>query len=294
MASVQEIAGWIVEAFQPKESCTVERISEQVLLAHGCSAFVASTEASQKAKKVLAMLQRMNPESLPFEFSDNDSRRLIGKQRTRKGDSPETNALRQRITLIPSMLEAVYNCDHLIFEQICAGLMHLSGANDSIAICSRDEGGIDIYGRIPLGSADQRVHEGILHTSLLDKQILFLGQCKRYKLSARIGRPDIDAFYASTAACLNKYEGNARPPSNRVPPAYYQTRETCVRVFFTTTDYTNEAREAAKSHDIVLVNGQQIAQFLVYHQIATVKAGGVPNVDGRLLCSWAHTYSKPA
>jgi hypothetical protein len=78
MASAQEIASWVVAGFDPKDTCTVERIVEKVLLKHGSASFDASEEAEKKAGSVLDVLHRMRLEELPFDFSTRDSRPLVG------------------------------------------------------------------------------------------------------------------------------------------------------------------------------------------------------------------------
>src|SRR5258708_19530891 len=77
----------------------------------------------------------------------------------------------------------------------------------------------------------------------------------------------MDSFNGAVEHCLSQYEGNHHPPSKRVPSSFYRKNETCIRLFFTTADYTDTAVGAAKAMDIILINGPQIAQFLVYHKV---------------------------
>ncbi len=287
MASIQDIAAWIVESFDSRATLTIEEAIEKVLRDRGAPRFAASIDAAEKATRVSALLRSISPETLPFEFSESHENRLIGKQRTRRGDSPETRAARERFALVPPMQAAVYNCGFEYFEKLCAKLMVLSGAAEALTTGPTDDGGIDIYGRIPLRLRDSNIREGLLYTTFLNQPLLFLAQCKCDIATSSIGRPKIDAFSASVDSCLRKYEGNKHPPLQGVPLPYYRTQETCVRVFFTTADYSDEAQGAAESQDIILVNGRQVADFLVYRGVAlTVLDDGSQDVDESLLKTW--------
>lgn len=288
MASVQDIVRWILNSFDASQTLSVERSIIDVLLLNGCDQFEASIEAEDKASKVLKMMQSMDSNDLPFEFSESNTQRLIGKKRRRKGDSTTAARIRDGIHLIPEMLDAIYACNAAIFERICARLMALSGATEYFVTGHSDEGGIDIFGRVPLRMRDSAVPGSLLHTSLLERQLLFLGQCKCESPNTRLGRPPITSFSAAVVDCLGKYEGNSHPPTQGVPLAYFRTRETCISVFFTTADYTGEAEAAAAASDVILVDGKQIAGFLLYHEIGLKEtSGGTRTIDKRLLEAWA-------
>ena len=165
--------------------------------------------------------------------------------------------------------------------------MRLSGALDAVAICAGDEGGIDIYGRIALRTREINILPDLIETSLLHTPpLLFLGQCKCERLDSRIGRPKIVEFQGSVSACLDKYSGNSRPPSNRVPENYYERSETCVRIVFTTASYAEPASAFAKSVGIFIVDGQQIAQFMLRHKIGLVADHLQWRVDKKTLMNW--------
>ena len=142
MASAQEIAQWIKNEFDPKQTTTAERIIEKALLTYGSSAYDAPEEAEKKLETVLVALHKMRPEDLPFDFSDRDGRRLIGKQRHLKNDTAETRELQARLGLVTQMMNEVPKLGDKIFEKICAGLMRLSGAQNAIAQCASDDGGL--------------------------------------------------------------------------------------------------------------------------------------------------------
>ena len=289
MAVVQEIANWVVEAFDLTESVKLDALIERTLQQRGVPRYEASSEAAAKADKVLAELLSRRPQELPFDFYDSNESRLIGKQRARPTDTPATAKVRERLALVPLMLNALHACNAFMFEKICAGVMQLSGASYSHATCSADDGGIDVYGRFPLRLPDKAISPSLLATCLLNKQYLFFGQCKRYALTSRIGRPDLDTFHGAVDHCLRQYEGNSQPPSHRVPLDFYRKNETCIRVYFTTSDFSDTATEAANALDIILINGRQIAEFLIYHKIGLTDDQGV-FVDQTALLDWADRF----
>lgn len=286
MPSTIEIASWVVESFNPKETYTVERIVEKVLVEHGTNSFDAPEEAEKKSAAVLDALQKMPLEVLPFDFSIRDTRRLVGKERPLASDTPETKELQAKIALVKQMSAEVFNIGDKNFERLCAKLMMLSGAKEAFAQCTNDDGGIDIYGRLPIRLSDPKIRSGFLRSAILEKAILFMGQCKCQINDIETG--EISKFHGSVDACLRKYDSNEYPPSHRVPDAYYKSREMCIRVFFTTADYTQKARSNADSLDIASVSGRQIAEFLVYHGIGLVQIpeAGAYQIDPIALLIW--------
>ena len=289
MATVQEIANWIVAAFDMQESVKLDALIERVLQQQGVPRFAASTEAIAKTDKVLAELQSRRPQDLPFDFHGPNEYRLVGKQRSRPSDSPATAEVRERLALLTPMLETVYACGDITFEKICAGLMHLSGASDAYATCSVDDGGIDVYGRLPLRLPDAGIGPNLIGTCLLDRKCLYLGQCKCYAPTVNIGRPELDSFHGAAESCLLQYDGNHRPPSHRVPSSFYRKNEMCFRLFFTTAGYADTAVGAANALDIILITGRQIAEFLVYHKVG-LSDSGVITVNQSALVEWADAF----
>lgn len=286
MPSTLEIASWVVNGFDSRETHTIERVVEKVLVEHGTNSFDASEEAEKKSAAVLDVLQKMPLESLPFDFSVRDNRRLVGKQRVLADDTPETKDMQARVACVDEMSTEVFKLGDKNFEKLCAKLMILSGAKEAFAQCTNDDGGIDIYGRLPIRLSDPKIRTGFLRSTILEKALLFLGQCKCQ--TSDIGPGEIDGFQGATEACLRKYEGNSYPPSHRVPDAYYKTREICIRVFFTTTSYTQKAASKAESLDITPVSGRQISEFLIYHGIGLVQPLSVNayQIDPAVLLAW--------
>ena len=286
MPSTPEIASWVVNTFNPKETYTIERIVEKVLLEHGASAYDAPEEAEKKSAAVLGVLQKMPLESLPFDFSVRDARRLVGKQRVLADDTPETKEMRTRIALVEQMSQVIFHLGHKNFERLCAKLMHLSGAKEAFAQCTSDDGGIDVYGRLPIRLSDPSIRAGFLRSAILEKSVLFLGQCKCQ--TSYIGPGEINSFHGAVVDCLRKYEGGSHPPSHRVPDDYYKSQEMCIRVFFTTSNYTQKAVSKADSLDITCVDGKQIAEFLIYHGIGLVHtpSSTTYQIDVDVLSAW--------
>ena len=286
MPSTLEIASWVINGFNPKETHTVERIVEKVLLEHGTSSFDAPEEAEKKSAAVLDALQKMPLEKLPFDFSVRDSRRLVGKQRVLTDDTPETKEMQARIALVEQMSLEVFGMGHENFEKLCAKLMQLSGAKEAFAQCTNDDGGIDVYGRLPIRLSDPKIRTGLLRSAILEKSVLFLGQCKCQ--TSQIEPGEISNFHGAADDCLRKYEGSDHPPSHRVPETYYKNREMCIRVFFTTSNYTQKATSKAESLDITPVDGRQIAEFLTYHAIGLVQSpnSNTYQIDPAVLLAW--------
>ena len=99
MPSVPQIASWIVESFNGQQTANLERSIETVLRNRGFSDFDAAEQAEEKSKKVLAHLQTLRQDTLPFDFSSSNEFRLLGKQRLRHTDSSETTFIRQNLNL---------------------------------------------------------------------------------------------------------------------------------------------------------------------------------------------------
>ncbi len=57
MASIQDIAAWIVESFDSRATLTIEEAIEKVLRDRGAPRFAASIDAAEKATRVSALLR---------------------------------------------------------------------------------------------------------------------------------------------------------------------------------------------------------------------------------------------
>jgi len=258
----RDLAKKIIDRFDPKSSRKIEELLTEIFREEGFGRYESEIKATEYCNSVLNVLKEFRFEELPFEFSLKYQSRLVGKLRKRKKETQETYLARQMWQFSDQVLKAILKKDDKFFEILCAACLKLSGANEAYALCSSDEGGIDIFGRIPLAPDLYKIKSGILETNLLKFNILFLGQCKRYKLDNKIGPRDIREFKTAVKDCLDKYDENSNPPSHKIPEKFYIKGESCIPIFMTTSDYSASASGVAKSSSIFLINGRQIAEFL--------------------------------
>jgi hypothetical protein len=288
MASVPEIANLIIKDFDRRNSITVERAATQAIVAlDGVSVSEAAALAESKASAVLGALAAMDPRELPFELSMRASNRLIGKERVRPDDTEEARTVRGRLHLVAPFVEALLQLGDRCFEFVSAATMRLAGAVESVPTGSGDEGGIDFYGRIPIRPASPLVERSVLATSILERNLLFLGQSKCVGSSVEIQRSVITQFNSDVEYCRQKYEGVSRKPSNRVPEAYYRTGETCLKIFITTGKFAPGAVNFASASDMATVNGRQLAEFLIFHGVGIRVDEDSAVVDPDLIANWA-------
>jgi hypothetical protein len=194
--------------------------------------------------------------------------------------------------LAPQLLGALVKLAPEEFEIACAASMMLSGACEMTALCTGDEGGIDFYGRIEIRQPSGRVPKGVIHTTILPRKLLILGQAKCYGLDTRIGRDVIQQFHGQLSDCLTKYEGNARPPSHRVPASYYNRGEAALGVFVTTASFTETAAAAAEGFGYVLISGLKLAQFLCFKRVGIVDDGRKYEFHPQLFHSWLSNQAR--
>jgi hypothetical protein len=283
--SPSEIAASLSTSFAPNDNLLLEEAIAKVLRQVGYKEVEASLEASDRAVHVLSHLRRMSAQQLPFDISESRPIRLIGKGRPRVADPPELTVARESFVMIPMVQRVVFEAGDVVFERLCTRMMLEEGASESVRNGSPDDGGIDLYGRIPIRQQSGAVPESLMRTVVIAKELLFLAQCKCYVPSTDIGRPALDEFAGSCAACLNKYDGNSRPPTHRVPQEFYIRNESALKVFFTTASFTSAAVAAAHSSDIELVDGRQIAEFLVARGVASA-AAEPPELEAQIT-TWA-------
>lgn len=264
------VAELLRERFPLDQSMSVQDASQWALVELGVEdslAFALSTE--DFGLKVLGMLRRLPADSLPFTFSQLEDGRLVGKRRSIRGDTAEVTRARARLAALPLLEKAVFEAGPCGFEKISAGVMRLFGASDSVAMCTGDEGGIDVYGRVPLRLSDPLVAHNLIPRALVDRKLLFLGQCKCIRPDRDLDPSVIRDFKAAVSDCLNKYEHNRRPPSHRVPSEYYKRQETCLKFIFTTGQVSDKAAAAAEADDIAFLNGRSIAALLIANGIGS-------------------------
>jgi hypothetical protein len=236
---------------------------------------------------VLRRLRGKDPRQLDFAITDAEPprTRLVGHQRARAGDTPLTSELRplSDVGFKRAMRDAVYSLTSELFERLSACLMLELGASCASVTGNRDEGGIDVYGRIPFRTMPADVPIG-LASSPFAKGLLFVGQAKRYDPATVIGPGFMNEFDGAVRRCLTKYEGETAKPSMRVPEDFYTTNETTVRVFFTTASFRTRGEEAGRGN--ILVDGIGIAEFLIARQISIESQEGTVVINEAALAEW--------
>jgi hypothetical protein len=225
------------------------------------------------------------PEDLPFRLSDG-GKRLVGKARIGARDNPETIFARSAERLSVLLLKALLDLSTDDVEVVSAASLMLSGAREMKALCTGDEGGIDFYGRLEIRPPSSSIPVGLMHTTILPKELLVLGQAKRHQPEVRVGRPDIQQFKGQIHDCLKKYEGNQSPPSHRVPGAYYFRDEPFLGIFVTTASFAETASECVEASGIVLVPGVRLSQFLAFHRVGIVEEEGSYRFDEAEFSTW--------
>jgi restriction endonuclease Mrr len=251
----------------------------------GLERFKSEEIAWKVEDAVLRRLRERPPEGLPFRLCDG-GKRLVGKARTRAADTPEIVFARNAEALASDLLDTLLGITPSDFEVVSAASLMLSGAREMKALCTGDEGGIDFYGRLPIRQPSSLIPDGIIYTTLLPKDLLVLGQAKRYARDDRIGRPDIQLFKEQIRDCLNKYEGNQLPPSHRVQDSYYHRDEPCLGVYVTTASFADTATECVEASGIVLVTGVRLSHFLVFHRVGVVQDENTFHFDEGTFAAW--------
>ena len=207
--SPRELADSLVAAFDRDAEVRLDRALIELLRMSGLERFKSAEMAWKVEDAVLRLLQERQPEDLPFRFCDGGER-LVGKARIGARDNPDTTFAKNAERLSGPILNALLDITPNDFEVVSAASIVLSGAREMKALCTGDEGGIDLYGRLELRQPSSRIPAGIIYTTLLPKELLVLGQAKLYQRHARIGRPEIQKFKGQIHDCLKKYEGNER------------------------------------------------------------------------------------
>lgn len=284
-----ELTRLLVESFDFQESLSAEAALKRILVNIGLNEYEAAVEAERRAPGVLLLLRQEESTTLPFDVSSSDPHRLVGKGRTRRDDTPRTVELRERLALVDDLLLSIYECGDSVFESMSAKMLRESGAIETFVTAPSNDGGIDIYGRIPLRLQAPDVPKSLLRTTILSKELLILGQCKCYEPSAAIGRPAIDQYHGQLKACLEQYEGNPILPPNRVPSRYYQRNEASLTILLTTAGFSEQALGAASSYDMLLVNGRAIAEYLAYLGVGvTSNSSGKARISREAILDWTN------
>lgn len=290
MVTAKELTDRLVAWFDPSRSMKIQEAITRILVAEGCSQYDAAEEAERVAQRVIYHLQQRTPYELPFEFSPSDSFRLIGKRRARRSDSPSTLYARAARELMPGVIQMMAQLSADEFEVLCALALRRSGAKEAFALKTHDEGGVDFFGRISVKPHIPEVPTSLLRTSFLDWKLFILGQAKCLNPGTRIGRDEIQKFAQQVRDCLRKYRDNPDPPKHRVPPSYYVEEEPCLPIFMTTARFSDRAPGAALSSGIRLVEGTELAEFLIAHRIGVSMVDDSPVLSFEEFRSWLFTH----
>ena len=295
----QDIADKIVRNFDRNSSKKIYEAICDVLLSKGFTDSEASELAENCENQVFNHLKKYTATELPFDFSIRGrNMRLIGKSRIRRDDKPETIYARTVSPFLSEMRKTLAMIEYDDFETLCAASLRLAGATEAFALRTHDEGGIDFFGRIPLRNQSENIPETLLRTPLLKHQLLILGQAKRNDPNSCIGRPEIQKFSEQIRECLAKYQDNPDPPKMRVPSNYYIQNEPCLPIFITTASFSGRVPGTAFANGILLIEGQELAEFLLAKRIGVINDQSGLAFSGVLMSQWvrdqiAHcTYNK--
>jgi hypothetical protein len=270
ITSPSELVDRLVAGFDRHEEVPLDHALIKLLRSLGVERF-RSEEIAWKVEDVVArLLQQRQPEDLPFRLCDG-GKRLVGKARIGVRDNAETAFAKNVEVLSSQLLTTLLDLTADDFEVVSAASMVLSGAQEMKALCTGDEGGIDFYGRLAIRQPSVLIPKGIIHTTLLPKELLVLGQAKLYQRHVRVGRPDIQQFKGQVQDCMKQYEGNQRPPTHRVPESYYRRDEPFLGVFVTTASFAETATACVEASGIVLIPGVPLSQFLAFHHVGIVR-----------------------
>jgi restriction endonuclease Mrr len=259
------VASALIENFDPARSVPLYESILEAFTVLGFPESEAVDFASPKlVSSVRAQLSKIQPEELPFDFSTGRPERLVGKQRVRPSDSRTAQLVRERLHLVDGLVETLGRIDAYDFEIFCAAVLLRNGASDANVTLHGDDGGIDIYGRIPILVGDPELPEGLVRSTLSVRDILFLGQCKRYGTDARIDRGELQKFAGQARDCLTKYRGLLkRKPTHSLPDAYYNEEELCLTLFLASCGFTEGAVAYADSVNMVLADGRLLAELML-------------------------------
>ena len=137
-------------------------------------------------------------------------------------------------SLADELIATIHAATPTFFEQLVVDLMLAMGYGGS-----RKEAG-----RATQATGDDGI-DGIIKEDRLGLDIIYL-QAKRWKKDNTVHRPEIDKFIGS----LTRHRARKG-------------------VFITTSDFSNNAKEAIKNLDmkVALIDGQQLAELMIEHNL---------------------------
>jgi restriction system protein len=178
------------------------------------------------------------------EFYPLNSRKLTKKE---KCDSVDTLLLVKDLAnklkndTIARIVSHLYSLEPEEFEFFCRRFLERYGFEDMQVTKRGRDGGIDVYGTLEVGISN-------LHVA---------AQCKRYKTSSKISRPDIDQF---RGAIQGEYQQG---------------------IYITTSSFTKDAQDSAFKRGcvpIVLIDGETLAEIMIDRGIG-VSTSHIPIYD---------------
>jgi len=178
------------------------------------------------------------------EFYPLNSRKLTKEE---KCDSVDTLLLVKDLAnklkndTIARIVSHLYSLEPEEFESFCRRFLERYGFEDMEVTKRGRDGGIDVYGTLEVGISS-------LHVA---------AQCKRYKKSSKISRPDIDQF---RGAIQGEYQQG---------------------IYITTSSFTKDAQDSAFKRGcvpIVLIDGETLAEIMIDRGIG-VSTSNIPIYD---------------
>lgn len=144
-------------------------------------------------------------------------------------------------TTINHIIDHLYSLEPEEFELFCQRFLDRYGFEDMIVTQRGRDGGIDVHGYLEVGISQ-------LHVA---------AQCKRYKRTNKVSRPDISQFRGD------------------IQGEYQQG------IFITTSEFTKEAQDIAFKRGcvpIVLIDGQTLAEIMIDREIGVTRSN-IPIYD---------------
>lgn len=137
-------------------------------------------------------------------------------------------------TTINHIIDHLYSLEPEEFESFCQRFLERYGFEEMVVTQRGRDGGIDVHGYLEVGISQ-------LHVA---------AQCKRYKRSNKVSRPDISQFRGD------------------IQGEYQQG------IFITTSEFTQEAQDIAFKRGcvpIVLIDGQTLAEIMIDREIGVTR-----------------------
>ena len=187
---------------------------------------------------------RLRDARSPIESSDVPTTEASAQLVTASPDDRLEEALAEiRRTVSAEVIEALRQVSPTFFETIVLDVLHRMGYGASRADLQR------------VGGTGDGGIDGIISLDKLGLEKVYV-QAKRWQQP--VGRPEVQAFYGALAG----------QRANK-------------GVFITTSSYTQQASEFARSVErVVLVDGARLAELMIDHEVGvTLRALSVPKLD---------------